>query len=350
MAKAITKKTTNKKTAKKVTKKKTTSNPKVTKKTVQHKKKVSKTTKPKVPKPSNKHLGIIIGAIVIILAIILMMITSTTDDAVANANNLDIIIDAENDFKIGIVNGTGMVEVGENQIEYLRTLFKTNQIPPEEEDLINEAILREILYSNAKKLDIEFEDKMVEDLMNNPAFVAQLNEQNISQEKFISEFQGEVKKDYYIQEYFNKQILEKLPANKAVEANHVLICYKGTTLCESNRSKDEALELANTVKTLAESDSSLSNFEILAKEYSNGPSAVNGGNLGTFSKGQMIPEFEEEAFSLNAGDISAVVETMYGFHVIRVEAISQAPDSQVAISVLMNLRDQIIAKANIEIN
>jgi peptidyl-prolyl cis-trans isomerase C len=61
-------------------------------------------------------------------------------------------------------------------------------------------------------------------------------------------------------------------------------------------------------------------FEELAKEKSTGPSAPNGGDLGYFKKGAMVPEFGEAAFSMDVGSTSAEpVQTQFGFHVIKVE-------------------------------
>ncbi|CUH86493.1 Foldase protein PrsA precursor [Phaeobacter sp. CECT 5382] len=57
-------------------------------------------------------------------------------------------------------------------------------------------------------------------------------------------------------------------------------------------------------------------FDILAKERSTGPSGPNGGDLGWFSRGRMVPEFEEAVLDLRAGEISAPVETQFGWHLI----------------------------------
>jgi peptidyl-prolyl cis-trans isomerase C len=60
-------------------------------------------------------------------------------------------------------------------------------------------------------------------------------------------------------------------------------------------------------------------FEELARKCSDCPSAPKGGDLGFFERGQMVPAFEESAFSLKPGQLSGVVETPFGFHVIRGE-------------------------------
>nr|WP_216671303.1 peptidylprolyl isomerase [Mangrovicoccus sp. HB161399] len=68
-------------------------------------------------------------------------------------------------------------------------------------------------------------------------------------------------------------------------------------------------------------------FADLAKKKSTGPSGPNGGDLGWFGKGMMVPEFEEAVASLDAGQISAPVQTQFGWHVIKLEEtrMSEAP-------------------------
>lgn len=59
-------------------------------------------------------------------------------------------------------------------------------------------------------------------------------------------------------------------------------------------------------------------FEVLAKEYSMCSSAQNGGDLGYFGRGQMVPQFENTAFNMAIGEISEPVKTQFGWHIIKV--------------------------------
>lgn len=60
-------------------------------------------------------------------------------------------------------------------------------------------------------------------------------------------------------------------------------------------------------------------FEYYAKLYSQCPSGQNGGHLGYFGRGQMVPEFERKAFSMNVGEVSDPVLTQFGWHLIKVD-------------------------------
>ena len=62
-------------------------------------------------------------------------------------------------------------------------------------------------------------------------------------------------------------------------------------------------------------------FASLAKQYSQDTTASSGGDLGLFGKGKMVPEFEQAAFALKAGQISEVVKTVYGYHIIKVTEV-----------------------------
>lgn len=74
-------------------------------------------------------------------------------------------------------------------------------------------------------------------------------------------------------------------------------------------SQEDALEIKVELDTGAD-------FSIMAKERSTGPSGPNGGDLGWFTKGRMVPEFEEAVLGMRAGEISAPVETQFGWHLI----------------------------------
>jgi protein-export membrane protein SecD len=100
---------------------------------------------------------------------------------------------------------------------------------------------------------------------------------------------------------------------KEIRANHLLICYEGSERCESGLSKEEA---RNKISELKE-DATKDNFIDLVKANSTEPGASeSGGDLGWFSRGQMVPEFEDAAYNMEVGSISEVVETPFGFHLI----------------------------------
>jgi len=61
-------------------------------------------------------------------------------------------------------------------------------------------------------------------------------------------------------------------------------------------------------------------FAELAKQHSSCPSSDNGGDLGTFSRGRMVPEFDTACFEGNVGDVQGPIKTDFGFHVVQVTA------------------------------
>ncbi|MEC8420347.1 MAG: peptidylprolyl isomerase [Verrucomicrobiota bacterium] len=102
-----------------------------------------------------------------------------------------------------------------------------------------------------------------------------------------------------------------------VQASHILISYKGADRADAgiSRSKEEAKAEAERIRKLIIDDGE--NFAKMAKEHSDGPSSSKGGDLGKFKFEVMAKPFSEAAFALEIDAVSEVVETGFGFHVIK---------------------------------
>ncbi len=102
-------------------------------------------------------------------------------------------------------------------------------------------------------------------------------------------------------------------------ASHILIRYVGTLRASADvtRSKAEARAIAEKVVKKAKAGA---NFGALADEYTEDPSGKGrGGKLSPFGRGAMVPEFDKAVFSMGPGDVSDIVETPFGFHIIHRE-------------------------------
>jgi len=101
-----------------------------------------------------------------------------------------------------------------------------------------------------------------------------------------------------------------------ISARHILVSYKGALRAAPSvlRSREEAFARASEVLKRAKAGDQ---FETLVEEYSDDlGSAARGGSLGEFGREDMVGEFSEAAFKLKPGELSDVVETQFGFHVI----------------------------------
>ena len=105
-------------------------------------------------------------------------------------------------------------------------------------------------------------------------------------------------------------------AEDRIQASHILIAYQGAQRAKEDvtRTKAAALIRAKEVQAKAAKGD---DFAKLAEEYSDGPSARKGGDLGKFGKTSMVKPFADAAFALEPGEVSDVVETTFGFHVIK---------------------------------
>jgi parvulin-like peptidyl-prolyl isomerase len=109
--------------------------------------------------------------------------------------------------------------------------------------------------------------------------------------------------------------LPQQPGGERVRASHILVAYQGAMRSTATRSKEEARKLADALHARA---SAGQDFARLASEHSDDPTAkAKGGDLGYFDRSGMVKPFADAAFALQPGEVSSVVETEFGFHVIK---------------------------------
>ncbi|GLC30653.1 peptidylprolyl isomerase [Clostridium omnivorum] len=195
---------------------------------------------------------------------------------------------------LAVVNGK---EILEKDLELAITrLPKDRQsffnTPQGKKQLLNQIISFELFYNYGKDNGIENDENYKaqleiakNDLITQFAINSVLKDVNVTDEEVEKYY--EANKSYFMSE-------------EEVMASHILVA----TL-------EEAQEVAKNIKEGME-------FEEAAKEFSSCPSSAQGGNLGKFGRGRMVPEFEEAAFILKVGEISEPVKTQFGYHIIKV--------------------------------
>jgi len=135
-----------------------------------------------------------------------------------------------------------------------------------------------------------------------------------------------------IEQYYARNIA-KYSTPERRKARHILILSKSSDSPEKKAAERKKIESILAKAKAGE------NFADLAKRYSQDSLASRGGELGYFRRGQMVKPFENAAFSLKEGEISGVVKTQFGFHIIKLEKIEPAKTKT-----LQDVKQEIIAK------
>lgn len=131
--------------------------------------------------------------------------------------------------------------------------------------------------------------------------------------------------DAEITKYYNEHQSE-FATQEQRQASHILIAVSAQASdADKKAAKDKAEQVLQKVKQ------SPNSFAALAKQYSQDPgSAANGGDLGMFGRGTMVKPFEEAVYKLKVGETSDLVQSDFGFHIIRLAAIKAAKTQSLA--------------------
>lgn len=246
------------------------------------------------------------------------------------------------DEKVAVVNGVVIARIQfdkELKVHLERVSRQGRQITDDQmeelkKDILEGLIEREVLYQESQKAGIKIADQKVDDQVaaikkrfpNEEEFKKALAGMGLTEEDVREQIQhGLAIRELIDQKVANKVVITDeetkayYDANpqlfnqpEEVKASHILIKVEPTA--------DDATKAAarKKVEDLQQKLKDGGDFAELAKENSEGPSNVRGGDLGYFKRGQMVKPFEDVAYSMKIDEVSDLVETRFGYHLIKV--------------------------------
>lgn len=217
---------------------------------------------------------------------------------------------------LAVVDGR---EIREGDLNNIIDRYPQEQRAYFSSDMGKKQILEQMIgFDLMNKLGLEMKLKDTQEYKDNLAQV----EKDLLTQLTINKVLAEVTvTDEEALKYFEENE-EMFKEKETVSAKHILV--DNEELC---------LEVKNKI------DSGELTFEEAAKQYSSCPSKEQGGSLGAFARGMMVPEFEKVAFESEIGKVTEPVQTQFGYHIIKVEAKNEAKAQS-----FENIKGQIVSK------
>jgi peptidyl-prolyl cis-trans isomerase C len=226
------------------------------------------------------------------------------------------------------------------------------QMAKVENSILDTLIVDELLFQESKKKEIKVKPETVtEQLMtvkkrfpSEAEFSKILEENNMTESKL----RENIKRGMAIQQLLDKEVNQKVKITdeegktfydtnpqfflqpERVKASHILIKV------DEGASEEKKAEARKKIEDIQQKVRKGEDFAALAKTYSEGPSAPKGGDLDYFGRGQMVKPFEDVAFSLKPNETSEIVETRFGYHLIKV--VDKQPEKTIAYA---DVKDRI---------
>jgi peptidyl-prolyl cis-trans isomerase C len=299
-----------------------------------------------------------LGCFVLLLCCSFLVSLSYADDKAISGNE-----------KAASVNGTVITQAElEREILNLSHRYsiqmQDSSIPDDiESKALDNLITRQLLYETSQEAQIEVEDSEVDANLqqaisrfpNKEAFESVLKRENVTEDELKTEIRYGLAIQKYVEDVYISKITvsdEELKAYydsnpslfkhpEMLEASHILIRV------DSEADEAQKLEAKKKIDGIAKKLAAGEDFAELAKTYSECPSSSNGGDLGSFGRGQMVQAFEDAAFALNPGEISPIVETHFGYHIIKVS--EKQPEGSFPLDQVKPQIQQILMREKVQI-
>ena len=269
--------------------------------------------------------------------------------------------------KVAVVNGAVITRTDFDRAVSFAKQRALQTGKPVDDAQLNRGVLEQLigtalLYQESKKEGIKVDQKAVDERLeqwkkqfpNEEEYKKAMSNANLSVpqmkqyitkgmtiEKFIVErfVDKTTVPEKEIKAYYESRLnLFKQP--EQVKASHILI--KVDPKAKESEKEDALKKIRDIQKKQVKGD----DFAKLAKEYSQGPSNTKGGDLGYFKRGQMVPAFEEVAFKLKPGEVSDIVKTRFGYHLIKV--VDKKPESTVPYEEIKDRLGQYLKQEKVQ--
>jgi peptidyl-prolyl cis-trans isomerase C len=246
------------------------------------------------------------------------------------------------DEKMAVVNGTVITRDNfDREMSRVRQRFERggrpltrSQLSDVETRVLENLINNTLLYQQTESKGIKVNEQAVLEQMDNlkkqfaseEEFKTVIERMGLSETDIKSQIEEGLSVQKLIDEEFVQGITVTAKETRAYYDDHPDLFKKPEEIRASHilikvDPEADASQKAASYKKMEEIQMKIQqgeDFAALAKEFSEGPSNVRGGDLGFFKRGQMVKPFEDAAFALEPGGVSAIVETRFGYHIIKV--------------------------------
>lgn len=265
---------------------------------------------------------LITAALLILLALCLQ--AEIVDKVIARVGS-DIILLSDLSKQISQMKSAGLYTEGMQEANVLGQMIESRLIIQKAKELnytVDEAKIKSAAEARIKDIKKRFATE--------EEYQRELRRMKLTNSDLLKYFMDTLTEQALTQQFYQKQIAVKVTvsdkemrdfynAHKDSLAVKPITWNIGMILRQTEASEATDKAQLNAIKAIQERLRSGENFEDVAKTDSQCPSAAQGGDLGFFTRGMMVKPFEDAAFALKVGEISDIVKTQYGYHLIKLE-------------------------------
>lgn len=254
------------------------------------------------------------------------------DRVIAVVNGRAIALSELNERKAPLVKQVSEIYSGAEREKRLADMEKKVMDSLVEDLLLETEAEKSGVKASERDIDDAVEDVKKQNSLNDETLKDALKREGLTYEMYRTQIKRQIEKSRMIGQQVrakvtvtDRDLIEYYERNKRlflkdeeVNVSHILF------LVSEKASDAEVEKIRKQASDVLDAAKRGKDFPELAKKYSQDASGKQGGSLGFFKKGQLLPAFEGAAFSLKKGEISDLVKTGYGFHIIKVDDVKEA--------------------------